>query len=623
MIAAHSEIIGRPVEAAQALAAIGFGVFPCRPRSKVPATVHGCKDATRDPNVIQDMFGADDNVAIATGTASGVWVLDVDGKEGLAALSDLERRHGSLPETVCQETGGGGRQYFFRLTGEQVRNRAKLGGQPIDVRGEGGYVVAPPSVHPNGRPYSWLRPPESVPLAESPRWLLEFIGLRAKSDDLVERGDGIHRDDQDDRQGSVLATLLRMRVADEKDGSRRLFASACRCVEWNLSDAEAVALIQAYARLRPFPRSWTAPQILARLRDAEQHAIRGSALEAQAKEEAETPPAYPPPQPAEEFCAAHPEPEPPLIDGILRCGGVAGIVSGSKCKKSHALLHLLLSIANGLPWLGHATLRGDVLLIDLETQRGDWSRRIQTIAIDMGVPMDGLVVQPLRGVFTDIHALAAYLIGTVPRNRFAAIAIDPLYKLTPDGADENSAADVGRVMARLDEIAVATGAAVLAVHHSPKGDTSGRSTLDFGAGSGAFARAVDALIALRPHEEEDHAVLEVVCRSFREPPAVGLEWHYPLWEVDPMLDVTKLRAGRAVPAGQKPLDAEGLAQRFLSNSDVVWHATLLSRTAGGGVPERTTRRLLAEGIERGLIKVVRSKKDKRRRGYKVAAKEDS
>ena len=487
----------------------------------------------------------------------------------------------------------------------------------------GATSLPPPSIHPNGRSYRWLRSPGGIPLAVAPGWLLDFISSRATPESSAQRGDERRHEDQGDRQAKVLATLLRMRVADENDGSRRLYASACRCVEWDLNDSEAVAVIQAYAHMRPFPHTWTVPQILARLRDAEQQTIRGKALNTRACENVgeQTPPSYPPLQSAADFCAEHPEPEPALIEGILRCGGVAGIVSGSKCKKSHVLLHLLLSIANGRPWLGHATRQGRVLLVDLETQRGDWSRRLQVIAENMGVAMEGLAVLPLRGVFTDIHALAHHLIENVVRGQFAAIAIDPLYKLTPEGADENSAADMGRVMARLDEIAVATGAAVFAVHHSPKGDTSGRSTLDFGAGSGAFARAVDALIALRPHEQEDRAVLEVVCRSFCEPPAVGLVWQYPLWEIDPTLDITKLRSGRPVPGGQKPLDATEFTRRYLSKADVVWHATLLSRTTAAGVPERTARRLLAEGSERGLIKSVRCKKDKRRRGYKAAAQE--
>jgi RecA-family ATPase len=82
----------------------------------------------------------------------------------------------------------------------------------------------------------------------------------------------------------------------------------------------------------------------------------------------------------------HPEPPPapPLIEGILRIGGMTGTLSGSKCKKSRALLHLLLSIASGKRWLGHACRKGRVLLVDLETQRGDWSARLDRVAAAMG-----------------------------------------------------------------------------------------------------------------------------------------------------------------------------------------------------------------------------------------------
>lgn len=320
---------------------------------------------------------------------------------------------------------------------------------------------------------------------------------------------------------------------------------------------------------------------------------------------------------AGEFCAQYPEPSPPLIDGIMRLGGVGGIVSGSKCKKSHFLIHLLLSIANGRPWLGNAVRAGKVLLVDLETQKGDWSRRVQTIAAASDMSMADLHVMSLRGRPTDVDELAARLCK-LPRGEFACIAIDPIYKLTPAGADENSAADVGRMMALIDQIAEATGAGVLLVHHSPKGDTSGRTTLDFGAGSGSFARSVDALIALRPHEQDDCAVLEIVCRAFREPKPIGLAWRYPLWETDSTLDTDALRTGR--PAGKGGnVDPAEFAKRFLSATEVVWHSTLLARAAKSGLSTRVALSLLAQGLESRAIRCVRSKRDKRKKGYKLFA----
>lgn len=321
--------------------------------------------------------------------------------------------------------------------------------------------------------------------------------------------------------------------------------------------------------------------------------------------------------PAVEFVAANPEPPPALIDGVLRCGGVAGIVSGSKCKKSHALLHLALCIASGTQWHGHAVKGGEVLIVDIETQPGDCSQRLQRISNAMGVTLAGLDILPLRGTPINIHDLAIRLCK-IPRDTYISIVVDPLYKLTPSGADENSAADVGMIMARLDQIATVTGAAVLVVHHQPKGDMSQRQTIDLGAGSGAFARSVDALIALRPHEEDGAAVLEIIPRSFSEPEPIGLRWEYPLWQKDPFLDVTKLRSGRG-QSSDTP-DAAEFARRFIPDGQVIWQANLFRRAEQSGIGAKTARKLLDEAVDTGSIRRVKSKKDRRKIGYRLGVK---
>ncbi len=178
------------VNSACALAALGFAVFACKPRSKTPATRHGHKDATRDPDEIKRTFRPRHNIGVATGAMSGVWVLDVDGPEGLKALAELEKRHGKLPRTVCQETGGGGRQFFFTLNGRPIKNRTKIGGKPIDVRGEGGYAVVAPSIHPSGAAYRWLHAPDAEPSAEAPVWLIDFVTAREPSTPRIANGGG-------------------------------------------------------------------------------------------------------------------------------------------------------------------------------------------------------------------------------------------------------------------------------------------------------------------------------------------------------------------------------------------------------------------------------------------------
>jgi hypothetical protein len=112
------------------------------------------------------------NVGVVTGAISGLVVLDVDPRHGGdVALAQLVATHGALPRTVEARTGGGGRHVLFAYPGIPVRSRAGQLGPGLDVRGDGGYVVVPPSVHPSGVPYAWVNPPDAADLAPLPAWL--------------------------------------------------------------------------------------------------------------------------------------------------------------------------------------------------------------------------------------------------------------------------------------------------------------------------------------------------------------------------------------------------------------------------------------------------------------------
>ena len=160
------------IRTALALARRGFHIFPCRPRDKRPATPNGLKDATTDPDIIQAWWQhqPDNNIAIATGAASGIFVLDIDGLDAEAMLRRLEAEHGALPPTVEVITARG-RHIYFRWPQEPVRNSAGKIGTHIDVRGEGGYVLCPPSIHPSGRRYCWSVD-SADRVADAPSWLL-------------------------------------------------------------------------------------------------------------------------------------------------------------------------------------------------------------------------------------------------------------------------------------------------------------------------------------------------------------------------------------------------------------------------------------------------------------------
>jgi hypothetical protein len=153
----------------------------CASPAKHPRTKHGLKDATTDEAPIRRWWTLwrDANLGVCTGAASGLVVVDVDAAHGGEdSLADLERRYGALPKTVMARTGGGGRHLLFAHPGVPIRNKVQVAGLPgLDVRGDGGYIVAPPSVHISRRAYAWdpAGDPDRVSLAPLPAWLLAFL----------------------------------------------------------------------------------------------------------------------------------------------------------------------------------------------------------------------------------------------------------------------------------------------------------------------------------------------------------------------------------------------------------------------------------------------------------------
>ena len=109
-----------------------------------------------------------------TGSISRIVVLDIDFQHGGdASVERLEQQHGYMPVTVECRSGGGGRHLYFAHPGDLVRNKVGLAAG-VDLRGDGGYVVAPPSMHTSGARYAWRedRRPEDTNLATLPDWLL-------------------------------------------------------------------------------------------------------------------------------------------------------------------------------------------------------------------------------------------------------------------------------------------------------------------------------------------------------------------------------------------------------------------------------------------------------------------
>jgi len=162
---------------ALALARRGLPVFPCKPREKIPTSKRGCLDATTDLAIVNGWWEGwpEQNIGLATGGQARLAVIDVDGDEGECTLAEMERAHGKLPATVNVITGKG-RHLYFRATAEFPTTVGKLG-KGLDTRGDGGYVIAAPSVHPSGKRYEWSVDCAKQ-IAQLPGWIAEALSSR-------------------------------------------------------------------------------------------------------------------------------------------------------------------------------------------------------------------------------------------------------------------------------------------------------------------------------------------------------------------------------------------------------------------------------------------------------------
>jgi hypothetical protein len=166
-------------EGIDAYTAHGWSVIPIRSGDKRPL-VRWEEFQYRRPRVeeVHAWFSGwpEAGIGVVTGAVSGLVVLDIDSRHGgEASLERLQWQHDRLPTTVECRSGGGGRHLYFAHPGALLRNKAGLA-PGVDLCGDGGYVVAPPSLHASGLRYAWVgdRKPKMSDLAPLPGWVLRL-----------------------------------------------------------------------------------------------------------------------------------------------------------------------------------------------------------------------------------------------------------------------------------------------------------------------------------------------------------------------------------------------------------------------------------------------------------------
>jgi hypothetical protein len=227
----------------------GIPVFPLRYHDKIPLTTHGFLDATSQCEQVFAWWrrwpGA--NIGIPTGPASGILAIDLDGAEGLASWAKLEAEHGWV-DTLTVLTGRGRHLWFTWPEGCDLGNSKDRLGPHIDTRGIGGYVCAPPSVHPSGQTYRWASDTRPGPNGAQtpPTWLLDALEPLAPAPARARRQGGACV------VGVVPSDLPRhlQRQAAEaagNDRSRQTYRLVAAAAEWGLDDDQIVELAGAHA----------------------------------------------------------------------------------------------------------------------------------------------------------------------------------------------------------------------------------------------------------------------------------------------------------------------------------------------------------------------------------------
>lgn len=226
------------LDAAFYLVPFGWKVFPLLPGSKIPAISkkaggNGCLDATDDEETIAAWARRfpHANIGIACGVPSGIFVIDLDPRNGSEeSLARLAAKKQMFPPTVQAQTANGGQHLYYALEPE-LKNSKSVLAPGIDTKTTGGYIVAPPSVLEGGKLYRWINSPLGGHLPRLPRWAVEALKPRPQPVYQAPRGD-VAKD--------IKPLVDFVQNAPEGERNKRFFWAACRAAEEGLSGADAL-----------------------------------------------------------------------------------------------------------------------------------------------------------------------------------------------------------------------------------------------------------------------------------------------------------------------------------------------------------------------------------------------
>ena len=497
------------LESALVYAESGWRVFPlhspdqdgqcsCRKTDrhnvgKHPRTRHGFKDATTDETKVRRWWGKwpDANVGIATG--NGLVVLDVDPRHGgLDNLADLEDQYGPLPPTLTATTGGGGRHFHF-TTPAPVRSKVAL--RPgVDIRGDGGYVVAPPSLHESGARYQWEN---SEPLAPLPDWLRERPvpnGYPVKSRHGTDMWQGVGQGERDNRAVQILGHLVAGGLKDQA-------ALVEKLLYWNEKNQPPMGQAEG----DPGAKDWARQKVESVLH-MEDRNYPEMKLPVDGTDDWEV-------LNVDELLAWEYESTPIIGDDILDQGGLLLAEGATEIGKSYFLLQLAMSLATGEPFLGRWSVDRPlrVLLLQAEIGKRRFQQRVAKLwpnFIRGSFSSNLMVMSPYSLKLDDegnLRKLEAIIVGA----NVEVVIFDPLRPFHQ--GDENSSQDMETIFTAFREFQVKHDMAVVYAHHERKPDQFNKKGhgLYESRGSGVITDRPDTVFRLSATSDRSRVTLTV------------------------------------------------------------------------------------------------------------------
>ena len=468
-------------DAAIKLASQGNPVFPCIPDGKRPACANGYLDATTDLGIVRGWWRENPNynIGLAVGMR-GIAVVDLDGAEGRDNWNTLAAENGA-PDTYLVETPSGGHHLYYR--GKLTNSASKLAAH-IDTRGEGGYVLAPPSTF-EGRPYLVA---QAVPLAELPAWVAERIATSAP----VAR---VAADVDLDTPAALsrAATRLRQLIAcgdvavEAAGGGRyRTIQLCCEMLELGISAERMFEVIAPWnaACIPPWEREEFEGAPLARAVKYMQNAPASSAVPAASEafpDAAKLLPAAPP-RKSRFLTVAQMNLLPPpewLVPGWLALGQTSLMVGGWGTYKSFIALDLALAVATGQPvWGIKPSKPGLVVYGALEGLHGIAQARRRAWCLAHGMDADAdlpgfrVGLAPRLNSPEDCEAYMQDLrVEADDCGLPLVLVINDTVSQSMAGLDEVK--DAGTYIQFMKDLAGHSGAHVLSIHHSGHDKTRG------------------------------------------------------------------------------------------------------------------------------------------------------